>query len=204
VVQHCGVTYWNVRLLRRDAPASYAGVTHEYLSPRSGETSDLQGISFIDHATGSNRTEKYERDIRLLTDAIATERDPGMIARYNFYLASTLRDGDQKEAALETYLNCARLSSWPEEVFVSLLNVAQLKEGLEHSDDQIIAAYIEASAACPTRAEALHGAARFCRNKASTNEATSSRWQARRSLTRVPRYSSRIGSTNTDCSMRCR
>jgi glycosyltransferase involved in cell wall biosynthesis len=165
VLQNSGVTYWNNRLLRRDVPASYKGVTHEYLEVRAGETRNLEGISFIDHATGSNRVEKYERDVRLLTDAIATERDPGMIARYTFYLANTLRDSGQKEAALKTYLKRSRLGDWQEEVFISLLNAAKLKEALEYSNDEVISAYMEAIAACPTRAEALHGAARFCRNK---------------------------------------
>ena len=140
-------------------------MTHEYLDVLSGETSNLEGISFIDHGTGSNRADKYERDIRLLTDALATECDRGMVARYTFYLANTLRDSGQKEAALETYLLRARLGDWYQEVFISLLSVAELKEALEYSNDEIIAAYVNATTACPTRAEALHGAARFCRNK---------------------------------------
>ena len=165
VIQRSGVSYWNNRLLRRDATADYKGVTHEFLDVRAGKTRNLEGISFIDHGTGANRVDKYERDARLLTEAIATEGDPGMIARYTFYLANTLRDSGQKEAALKAYLKRSRLGHWYQEVFVSLLNAAKLKEALGHSDDEVISAYTEAIAACPTRAEALHGAARFCRNK---------------------------------------
>jgi glycosyltransferase involved in cell wall biosynthesis len=163
VLQRSGVTYWNIRLLRRDVPARYMGVTHEYLDVRAGETKNLEGISFIDHATGANRVDKYQRDIRLLTDAIGTES--GLIARYTFYLANTLRDSGDKEAALKTYLERAGLGHWYQEVFVSLLNAAQLKEALEYSNDDVISAYMEAAAFCPTRAEALHGAARLCRIK---------------------------------------
>ena len=165
VLQRSGVTYRNIRLLRRDVPACYMGVTHEYLDVRAGETKNLDGIGFIDHATGSNRIDKYQRDIRLLTDAIATERDPGLIARYTFYLANTLRDSGDKEAALKTYLERAGLGHYHQEVFVSLLNAARLKEQLNYSNDEVISAYMEATAACPTRAEALHGVARFCRDK---------------------------------------
>ena len=69
-----------------------------------------------------------------------------------------------------TYLNNRLLrrspiDHWQQDIFVSLLNVARLKEALEYSNDAIIAAYTEATEACPARAEALHGAARFCRNK---------------------------------------
>jgi glycosyltransferase involved in cell wall biosynthesis len=165
VLQRSGVTYWNTRLLRRDVPALYRGVTHEYLDLGTAETKNLEGVGFIDHASGSNRGDKYPRDIQLLTDALAMERDPGLKARYTFYLANTLRDGGDKEAALRSYLERARLGYWYQEVFMSLLNAARLKEELKYSNDEVVAAYVEAAASCPTRAEALHGAARFCGEK---------------------------------------
>jgi hypothetical protein len=76
-----------------------------------------------------------------------------------------LRDSGQNEAALTTYLERARLGYYHQEVFLSLLSAARLKEKLEYSSDDIISAYMEATAVCPTRAEATHGAARFCRDK---------------------------------------
>jgi len=51
------------------------------------------------------------------------------------------------------------------EGFIKLLRAAREKEVLEHPAEIVVAAYIEATAACPTRAEALHGASRFCRRK---------------------------------------
>ncbi|MCL2453621.1 MAG: glycosyltransferase, partial [Alphaproteobacteria bacterium] len=164
VLQRSGISYWNRRLLRRNAPARYKGVTHEILDIQAG-IENLTGIGFIDHGTGSNRASKYERDIRLLRNAIPTERDPVMIARYSFYLANSLRDAGQKESALEAYLKRSRLGHWQEEVFISLLNVAHLKLELGHPSEDVITAYTKATAALPTRAEALHGAARFCRNR---------------------------------------
>jgi len=165
VIQYAGVTYWNTRLLRRDAAARYRGVTHEYVDVRVGETGTLHGVSFADHRSGANRGGKFERAMRLLPKAIATEPDPRLVARYTFYLANTLRDGGQKEAALSTYLKRASLGYWRQEVFMSLLNAAELKEALQYPDEEIIDAYISASNSCPTRAEALYGAARFCRGK---------------------------------------
>jgi hypothetical protein len=56
-------------------------------------------------------------------------------------------------------------SSPPEsEAFLNLLRAAREKEQLGRPDE-VIVAYMEATAACPTRAEALLGAARLCRNK---------------------------------------
>lgn len=171
VRQRSSVTYWNNRLLRRDALALYRGVTHEYLDVPEGETRDLHDVLFIDHETGGNRPEKYGRDIRLLTAALTSERDPGLFARYTFYLANTYRDSGQKAAALETYLERAKLGYWQQEVFISLLSAARLKQDLVYADQDVLAAYDEATAACPTRAEALHDAARFCRAKQRYEEA---------------------------------
>jgi tetratricopeptide (TPR) repeat protein len=90
---------------------------------------------------------------------------PVMVARYAFYLANTLRDSGQREAALRIYLQRARLGHWQQEVFMSLLNAAMLKEALGYTNEDVMSAYMDAVAACPARAEALHGAARFCRTK---------------------------------------
>lgn len=59
----------------------------------------------------------------------------------------------------------AALSSPEDALFLKLLRDARQKEQLSRPDDQVIAAYLRAAAACPTRAEALHEAARFCRIK---------------------------------------
>jgi len=165
VRQRSTITYRNVRLLRRDARASYRGVTHEFLNVAEGKTRHLNDISFLDHASGANRIHKYERDLRLLTEALARERDPAMVARYAFYLANTLRDSGQREAALRTYYWRAGLGHWRQEVFMSLLNAAMLMEAMGHLSKEVISTYEAATAICPTRAEALHGAARFCRRK---------------------------------------
>jgi glycosyltransferase involved in cell wall biosynthesis len=165
VRQRNGITYRNIRLLRHDVRARYRGVTHEFLSVSSDETSDLNDVSILDYATGSNRTDKYKRDLPLLTQALATESDPMMTARYVFYLANTLRDSGQWEAALHMYLRRASLGNWRQEVFLSLLNAAMLKEATGYPDGDVISTYVGAAAACRSRAEALHGAARFCRTK---------------------------------------
>jgi hypothetical protein len=71
---------------------------------------------------------------------------------------------------MEHYLARAELGFWHEEVFVSLYSVAQLKEQLGHPDQEVIDAYLRAADALPTRAEALHGASRLCRNKGRNEE----------------------------------
>ena len=51
------------------------------------------------------------------------------------------------------------------ESFQQLLRAARQKEELGLPDDEVISAYVAAAEACPGRAEALHGAALYCRNK---------------------------------------
>ena len=170
VLQRAGIAYWNVRLVARKTPSLYKGVTHEFLDVRQGETRNLQGVHFVDHATGSNRPEKFDRDVRLLTAAIAAETDPGMVARYTFYLANTHRDGGRSDEAIAAYRKRAGLGHWQEEVFISLLSVAELGEALEREADEVLAAYQAAADAAPWRAEAWHGAARFCRAQSRFQE----------------------------------
>jgi len=57
-----------------------------------------------------------------------------------------------------------------EKVFYGLYAAAQLKEELGLGDQEVIDAYLEAAGAMPTRAEALHGASRFCRSKGRYEE----------------------------------
>ena len=159
------IAYWNLRLLRRDSDARYVGVTHEYLALSAGETRQLETVGYVDHASGANRPGKSARDSALLSKALETETDAGLRARYTFYLASSLRDDGDRAGALERYLERSRLGHWQEEVFVSLLNAAELRIALGDSPEKALATFEEATAACPTRAEALHGAARLCRDR---------------------------------------
>ena len=76
-----------------------------------------------------------------------------------------MRDAGQPEDALSEYLKRAEFGGWPEEVFVSLYNAALLMEQLDRPEAEVLAAYSRASESRPSRAEAWHGAARYCRSK---------------------------------------
>jgi glycosyltransferase involved in cell wall biosynthesis len=84
LLQRSGVSYWNARIVHRNADARYHGVTHEYLSVPGGGR-QLHGVWYKDHATGANRVAKFERDIRLLLGGL--EQEPKN-DRYWFYLAT--------------------------------------------------------------------------------------------------------------------
>ena len=61
--------------MHRNAGARYRGVTHEYLEVPGGGSEQLFGIWYNDYASGSNRVDKFERDIRLLEEALKGEPD---------------------------------------------------------------------------------------------------------------------------------
>lgn len=50
-------------------------------------------------------------------------------------------------------------------MYVSLLEAARLEEALKARERDVLAAYERAAAAAPARAEALHGLARYCRDR---------------------------------------
>ena len=117
---------------------------------------------------GDPRT--YRRDAAMLEAALQTETKPFLQARYRFYLAQSYRDCGEPEKALENYLVRAGLGFWQEEVFLSLYYAGSLREQLNYPDEEVIGTYLRAADAMPSRAEALHGASRFCRLKGRNEE----------------------------------
>ncbi len=154
------IGYQNMRMVRRDVPARYHGVTHEYLDIAGEQAASMDGVWFWDHAEGSSRSVKFERDIALLTTALRAEPDN---ARYVFYLAQSYRDCGRHAEAQETYRRRVALGGWAEEVWYSLMQIAHLSEVLMAADATIVDAYLTAFQFRPTRSEPLVALARYYR-----------------------------------------
>jgi glycosyltransferase involved in cell wall biosynthesis len=122
-----GLSYWNTRLVRRDAGARYKGVTHEYVD-LPGDCGQLQGIWYKDYASGSNRVDKFERDIRLLTAALEQEPESH---RYWFYLAQSYRDAGRTAEAAATYAKRAAMGGWVEEAWYARMMEARCLRDLQ-------------------------------------------------------------------------
>jgi len=168
-----GIVYQRTQLVRSAQSWRYEGVLHEFLTcDGAGPAGHISQIRMRRNHDGARRKDPhtYRRDAEVLETALQTETRDFLIARYRFYLAQSYRDCGQREQALENYLRRADLGFWQEEVFVSLYEAAKLKEALAHPEQDIIDTYLRASDALPTRAEALHGAARFCRYKGRNAE----------------------------------
>jgi len=121
MIQRSGtISYWNPRLVRRDAHARYVGVTHEYLDI---PTERLGTAWFQDHCSGSNRVNKLERDIKLLREDL--KRDPEN-PRSWFYLAQSYKDQGDKMRAAGAYAKRAQMGGWEEEAWFAAVEAGRL------------------------------------------------------------------------------
>jgi glycosyltransferase involved in cell wall biosynthesis len=166
---HGGITHHRPQLFSNRLPFFFKGVLHEYLEAPRGPLSRATAKGFSIHAsTGGARSQnprKYQDDAALLERGLASEIDPFLISRYTFYLAQSYRDFGEREKALDNYLKRAELGYWNEEIYVSLLEAGNLMAALDRPFDEVIATYERATQVVPTRAEALHAASRYCRDK---------------------------------------
>lgn len=160
MVQKAGsYSYNNLRLLSITSKARYVGVTHEFLGAPSYGV--IAGAHFIDHADGSNRSEKYTRDIRLFEQDLKTDPNNG---RTWFYLGNTYRDMGNFAEAERCYRKKLTIPTWDEENWLTQVNLANCLEqqGLE---DAYLKETLKAYQMRPCRAEPLHALAKHYREK---------------------------------------
>jgi tetratricopeptide (TPR) repeat protein len=111
-----------------------------------------------DHADGGSRANKFERDKVLLEQSI--EEDPSN-QRSWFYLALTLRDLGDTDAAIAAFQQRVALGGWDQEVFYSLYQIGLLLRTQDHNS--AIIQLLTAWNFRPTRAEPLLELARMHR-----------------------------------------
>jgi glycosyltransferase involved in cell wall biosynthesis len=160
------IEYFIPNLVSNRIDVSYKGVLHEYRERPDGcsrGTASGLRIQECHDSARSRNPHKFQHDAAVLEKVLQTETDALLISRYKFYLAQSYKDSGDGERALKSYLERAELGFWEEEVFLSFYNAAKMKEILKHPESEIIETYLRANRACPKRAEALHGAARYCR-----------------------------------------
>ena len=111
--------YKNVRILKNNPEYSYWGVTHEYVKLTSEsvlQDIDKEILFIIDIGDGGSKTDKFERDIRLLLKGL--EEIPNN-DRYTFYLANSYYSIDNYEKAIEYYKKRIEIGGWVQEVWYS-------------------------------------------------------------------------------------
>ena len=148
--------YQNVRIVRNNGLYSYAGVTHEYINTPGGAKSKLLSkneLFILDIGDGGAKSDKYERDIRLLKKGLDDE--PENATRYYFYLANSYMNCGQYENAIENYKKRIECGGWVQEVWYSSFNIGQCYKSLGKMNDAIYH-WLECFNILPERVENLH------------------------------------------------
>ena len=163
-----GITYVRPQLFSNKVAYSYKGVLHEYLVADNAKTrelvTDIINTPIQDGARAKN-PEKYADDAKVFEAVLKTETDPFLISRYTFYLGQSYKDCGNDTLAIKAYSARVTLGGWVEELYISLLTIARLKEKCvyPYPTDLVIQAFMEAHELLPTRAEAIHDAIKYCR-----------------------------------------
>jgi len=116
IQQHGNLKYYNVRFLKCSYAWKCIGSTHEYWDGSPSENVPAE-ICFIDDiGDGGCKSDKNERDIRLLTEEVRDQPNNG---RAHFYLAQSYKDGGQVEKAIPLFKRRIEIGGWYEEVWYS-------------------------------------------------------------------------------------
>lgn len=129
--------YYNTRIVKNTGLYKYVGVTHEYIDCPKG-TNGAQiakdELFITDIGDGGAKSDKFERDIRLLTEGLKEEPKN---ARYHFYLANSYHDSGKYEEAIEIYKKRIDLGGWNQEVWYSYYRIGLCYKKLNQMNNAI-------------------------------------------------------------------
>ena len=154
--------YKNARIVKNGRGCTYWGVTHEYLKMPDHSTQQViqkADAFIIDIGDGGSKTNKYERDIRLLKQGLI---DLPNNDRYTFYLANTYYDSGMYELAIATYQDRTKLGGWHEEIWQSFYRIGCAYEKTGRPE-LAICAWLDAYNVFPNRIENLYEIVKYYR-----------------------------------------
>jgi glycosyltransferase involved in cell wall biosynthesis len=164
---HGSLAYERTFLVKEHLGWQYHGVTHEWVGSPKQQTAGLaKGIRLKDFYDGGSKVDKFQRDIRLLSEEI--ERNPND-HRSMFYLAQSYKDVRDFDNAIKWYEKRRDSGGWEEEAWYSAYQIGCMKELRGDPSEQVIAAYLAAWDMRPGRAEPLHDLARLYRIQGRLN-----------------------------------
>lgn len=149
-----GTVYNNMRLLNNLKEWKCIGVTHEFYDCVGGVRNRqyTDKLMFNDISDGGSKGDKFERDIRLLTQGIIDEPEN---VRYYFYLAQSYRDIRDFDNAIKFYQKRHDMGGWDEEVWFALYMVGWCMHERGDSYEDVSAIMMKAWLLRPWRIEPL-------------------------------------------------
>ena len=162
------LNYRQMLLVRGNIKWKYIGVTHEYIC-RADENNIskkiFDDISITHYTDGNNRSYKFERDIKLLSEYLSINPDSD---RTVFYLANSYIDIQDYKNAIIYYKKRIEFGGWDEEVYYSKYKLAL--SHLNQTDMSIALPYfLDAYNYRPERFEALFKIVQYYRTKEPHN-----------------------------------
>jgi hypothetical protein len=153
VIQQNGtLKYYNCRFMRCSYNWKCIGATHEYWGGDPTNKIPYEIFYIDDINDGGCKADKFERDIRLLTEDLV--KDPDNTRTY-FYLAQSYKDSGQFEKAIANYRKRIELGGWYEEVWQAHYQIAKCYECLKLPEEMELWA-LKAFKYHPRRAEPLY------------------------------------------------
>ena len=155
--------YQNMRIIKNNGLYKYIGVTHEYISTPSNNTIlgfEKNSLFIRDFGDGGSKSDKFERDIRLLLDGIKDE--PQNADRYHFYLANSYYDSGRFGEAINVYKKRIEFGGWKEEVWYSYYRIGLCYKNMGKMDDAI-KYWLEGYDFYPERLEGFYEIIHHCR-----------------------------------------
>ena len=160
LIRDGGTSYWRRQLFRDGVPWHYRGVLHEFPHCDGEFTEDrLYGDYYIHSRRLGARNkdpEKYLNDAKVLLAHVAEHPND---ERSVFYLAQSYHNYGDFENARHWYARRAEMGAWEEEVFYSLLRVAECLAELDAPWMEVQDAFLRAWEYRPVRVEPLYGLA---------------------------------------------
>jgi hypothetical protein len=147
--------YYNMRIVKNTGLYNYVGVTHEYIdTPPNNHSINLvkDDLFILDIGDGGAKSDKFERDIRLLLDGI---REEPKNVRYHFYLANSYHDSGRFGEAIDIYKKRIAFGGWKEEVWYSYYRIGMCYKNMDRINDAIYY-WMEGYDYYPERLEAIY------------------------------------------------
>lgn len=160
-----GTQYGRVALVKDKLNWQWAGVRHEAVScPEaltSGTIEKAYNVVLTDGARSKDPL-KYEKDAAALEAGLLEEPNN---TRYVFYLAQSYMDCGKNELAIQNYEKRVKMGGWDQEVYYSLLKIANIQESMGMPHDVLVKSYKRAFDYRKSRSEPLYFLANLYRLK---------------------------------------